>query len=588
MPIFDNGESGSSVRAKINNAIRYVEETAMIATIAAMEAKDDATDGTIYTVAAGFNGETETFKYDASSTLAADGSLVITATGMGAGRYVSTRTVYADWLEMDGDVREMATGTALFIENVGWYDIVSSGEDFTTTGGLNVNIRELPWGGVAVQQFGPTGTSDDDVVFGRFIDYLNANATTGYLGQGKVRFSTTKTLTRGGTSIVGSNGGGQRTGSTRLQSTLEWVGGAAPMFDTATSAHSFSGFGVETNGLATDFLEMNSGSQRIFMTDMYFGYGLFTRSVIRSNGNRIGYSKFHRVSATKSAPRFIDLDGQGSANGCTPVMFTECQFANAGAGGDDPWTVLYIKDEKIEHVAFERCLFIGRDGTIAVDSTDTPLSITVDVLNINNCEFDNLEGAASVFFKLENVKNVEMNGNVWTGDGTPSYMATLVNSNVTSFRGNYWKSVGYVFDLDNDCIISGVGHNHPDWSATQGIHDNPNATFLSLAQSAAVVIDGTNFAPNEIGQVVVDITSGSGFDFRMDTSKPQNIEPGQRFDITVRNVSGGLISAGAFNAATFKAAAPVAPADGFSRTYSFRFDGTHAVEIGRVASDIPN
>lgn len=432
------------------------------------------------------------------------------------------------------------------------------------------------------------GVADDTAAMQAWVAYLNADTkNVGELGAGIFAFNTTLSLTTGARGIVGPRGG-YRTGSAQLGATLKWTGGASPMFQTDTARHYFAHFGVDTNGTATDFLEMNSGSQAIYMDRVFFGSGSFTRSVIRSNGNRIGYSRFYQVNAVNPAPKFIDIDGQGTANGATPISFVECQFQNTGTGGTTPWTVVHIKDELIEAVVFDRCTLISRGGLVVVDTTDTPLNPSINVLDINNCEIDNVEGAAFRMFKLTNVDNVQVDKNAITGDGTPGYLFDCVNTNITSFRSNYWKSITYIFDLDATSTISGVGRNHADWSSTEGIYDNPAATYLSLAQAAAIVIDGTNFAPDEVGQVIVDITSASGYDFRLDVSKPQNWDAGQRFDITVRNVSGGAVSAGAFNALTFKANTPVAPANGFNRTYSFRFDGTHAVEVGRTAADVPN
>ncbi|WP_306094958.1 hypothetical protein [Qipengyuania flava] len=455
--------------------------------------------------------------------------------------------------------------------------------------GTHVWVRQ--YGGVIqLKWFGAVGDGDanDSPAIAAFAAILSGESeAVGELGSGVFAFDTTIELTKGARCIRGLPAG-QRTGSARLATTLKWTGGVAPMFRTSTTAHNFENFGVETNGLATDFLEMNDGSQRVFMTDVFFGYEIFTRSVIRSNGNRIGYSKFHRINAVKPAPKFIDLDGQNTSNGATPIMFTECAFANVGTGGGNPWTVLHVKGELIEHVAFERCLFISRGGTVVVDTTDSPLPSAINVLTVTNCEIDNVEGANLRMFKLQNVDSIMVDGNVMTGDGYAEYLFECLNSNVTSFRGNWWKSISYIFDLADDCLISGVGLNAPDWSSTQGVHNNPKATKIELAQSGAIVIDGSRFTPSETGHVNVDLTTGAGYEFRVDTSRPENMEPGQRFDITVRNVSGGGVSAGAFHPGQFKAPAPVAPAPGFSRTYSFRFNGTHAVETGRSTADVPN
>lgn len=91
---------------------------ARLGTIAELTSFDRAADGDTIVVWSGFNGEAETFTYDADSVLTADGALVVNATGMGSGRYISKRTVFEDFAEFIGDLRTFADGTVLTINNV--------------------------------------------------------------------------------------------------------------------------------------------------------------------------------------------------------------------------------------------------------------------------------------------------------------------------------------------------------------------------------------------------------------------------------------------------------------------------------------
>lgn len=86
-------------------------------------------------------------------------------------------------------------------------------------------------------------------------------------------------------------------------------------------------------------------------------------------------------------------------------------------------------------------------------------------------------------------------------------------------------------------------------------------------------------------EFVVTITDAVGFAF----SAPTGGTTGQIIRITARNASGGAHGAGTFNAA-FKtqAAAFAAIANGFSRTYEFRFNGTNWVETSREGADVAN
>ncbi|HDZ80717.1 MAG TPA: hypothetical protein ENH56_05665 [Roseobacter sp.] len=112
------------------------------ASITAAAASTSLIDGVTYAVTSGENSEREDFTYVAASTLTADGALVVTATGMGAGRLISTRTVYADWAKFNADVRPLDIGLSLTVRGAGGFTIVASGEHFTTAGGLKVVIAD--------------------------------------------------------------------------------------------------------------------------------------------------------------------------------------------------------------------------------------------------------------------------------------------------------------------------------------------------------------------------------------------------------------------------------------------------------------
>jgi len=103
-------------------------------TIALMQAGTGFADGKFIRVDQAANGEQEGFVYDAASTLTADGALIVAATGMGVGRLISTRTVYATVAEMLADNRTLPDGTSVIVDGLR-YVSVSSGAMISNAGG---------------------------------------------------------------------------------------------------------------------------------------------------------------------------------------------------------------------------------------------------------------------------------------------------------------------------------------------------------------------------------------------------------------------------------------------------------------------
>lgn len=62
---------------------------------------------------------------------------------------------------------------------------------------------------------------------------------------------------------------------------------------------------------------------------------------------------------------------------------------------------------------------------------------------------------------------------------------------------------------------------------------------------------------------------------------------GQLVYLTVRNAIGGAAGAMTLGAA-FKGSAVTQPANGFSRSYIFQWNGTNLVEVAKAVADVPN
>lgn len=82
---------------------------------------------------------------------------------------------------------------------------------------------------------------------------------------------------------------------------------------------------------------------------------------------------------------------------------------------------------------------------------------------------------------------------------------------------------------------------------------------------------------------VITATDGSAFTI----NAPTGAVAGQRISLTVRNSSGGALGTITWNA-IYKAAAWVSPANLYSRTVDFVFNGTNWVEVSRTPADVPS
>jgi hypothetical protein len=85
------------------------------------------------------------------------------------------------------------------------------------------------------------------------------------------------------------------------------------------------------------------------------------------------------------------------------------------------------------------------------------------------------------------------------------------------------------------------------------------------------------------GTFIVTVTDNVNFTI----NAPVNGEISQRMLVVIRNTSGGAMGAITWNAA-FKKTAFTNPANAFSRSIQYVFDGTNWVEFSRGAADVPN
>lgn len=85
----------------------------------------------------------------------------------------------------------------------------------------------------------------------------------------------------------------------------------------------------------------------------------------------------------------------------------------------------------------------------------------------------------------------------------------------------------------------------------------------------------------------VTVTDAVAFAIAAPTNTPPTGKA-QLITLTIRNTSGGAHGAGTFNAIFKTSGAVPAIANGSSRTFAFRWNGTNWVEVFRTAADVAN
>jgi len=375
-------------------------------------------------------------------------------------------------------------------------------------------------------------------------------------------------------------------------SKMTWVGAALPMFELATTGTQIDNVSVLNNGSATDFLEIVSGGQRLFLDSVTFSLpdvsNKFSRSVIRSSGNRIGYSLFREINASSNAPVFFDIDGEGTSNSITRLALKDSIF-NAVSG--EAMTVFKITDETIEVLNIENSTFNCSSGThlTCVDTTMSPLTASIHTLNVSGCEFSGQSASTSAReFLLENVLNFNFERNQIAKDGSQDYFGSLVNSNLTSHYGNLYLSAGSVAkwecDTDSRAVIQSnktgpTGGKQPAFVTPEAglerhIHDGTTTAW---------VID-LDPAQNHVVREVRATTADS-------LSTRVNLDvacPGQLLTVIHTNASAGAVAAPSFNSGFFRVAAPTpsAPSAGNSKAYTFFYNGVYFQEVSRSVDEV--
>jgi hypothetical protein len=385
-----------------------------------------------------------------------------------------------------------------------------------------------------------------------------------------------------------------QSGSDLPSVTLEWVGGALPMFHCTYSNFQFEGMAISNKGGATDFLYIDGGQRyRFYRMSWIWGNGTnrFSRSVIYCANPSWGYSTVSSCQFAAQAPVFLYVDGTGSTNGLTPFVFDDrCIFESALGY---PTDIVYIKDCTADGVLFENCTFNQQGSELRIfTNIDTPRPFpAIQSFVFHDCEWDYSVGSSALdrMMQLENVANIIMTGNHFQCGGVPSAAINLTNCRVTEFNGNYIRAVTTFFEADANTFIT-AGHNDVEISSMGRLISDAAKGYVDITWASPNTFFGLQDGdPGRNCVYRIDVpTAGTAWQIGFRNGSQGFCVPGQVFTLLIRNTSGGVITAPTFSSSINVSGAFTVPANGNSRSITFLFDGTNHVELYRSSADVPN
>ena len=446
--------------------------------------------------------------------------------------------------------------------------------------------------------------------YGAFNDGTNATTTTNairaailaaqqtlsniYFPAGRYAINDTILLQTTPIGFVGEQNPVWQQGSDLPSVTLEWVGGAAPMFQCSQSNFQFEGMAVANKGTATDFLRITNGIRyRFYRMSWVWGAGTtpFSRSVIYCDTPSFGYSTVSSCQFGAAAPVFLYIDGSGAGYGLTPFVFDDRCIFESAAGRSS--TVVYLKSCAADSIIFKDCTFNQQGDELCILNNEdtTPAFPAVQSLTFSECEWDySVAGAATDrAMRLENVANIVMTGNHFQCGGTAVSTIDLTNCRVTEFNGNYIRAVDTFFNADAATFIT-AGHNDVDVSNVNKLITDAAKGYVDVTWASPNTFFGLQGGdPGRTCVYRISVpTAGAAWNIGLRHGSQGFSVPGQVFTLLIRNTSGGVINAPTFESDMKVSGAFTPPATGFSRTITFMFDGTNYIELGRSAADVPN
>lgn len=449
--------------------------------------------------------------------------------------------------------------------------------------------------------------------YGAYNDGTNATATTAairaaivvaqqnqaqvFFPVGRYAINDTIVLDTAPVGFLGEQNPVWASGSTPQSVSLEWYGGAAPMFSCTYSNFQFEGFSVLNYGSATDFLYIDGGQRYRFyrMSFMWAsGTNRFSRSIIYCADPSFGYSTVSSIQFGAQAPVFLYIDGTGFATGDTPIIFdNRCIFESTDNYKTD---VIYLKSVSLDSLIIQNCTFNQQGSELRIiTNIDTPPAfpaIANLVFQNNEWDCDAARPGGTVndrMMQLENVANIVMTGNHFQCGGTVTACVNLTNCSVTEFNGNYIRAVPTFFQADANTFIT-AGHNDVEIGSMGRLISDVAKGYVDVTWASPNTFFGLQTGdPGRTCVYRIDVpTATTAWQIGFRHGSQGFAVPGQVFALLIRNTSGGVINQPSFAGDIKVSGALTMPATGNSRSITFMFDGTNFVELSRSAADVPN
>lgn len=293
-----------------------------------------------------------------------------------------------------------------------------------------------------------------------------------------------------------------------------------------------------------------------------------------NNGTGIG------ISAGKASIRNGTLSSTWS-NGiiiydeCTNFLIegVKCTGASRSAvranqGTNNPSGVGLFTPVRLKQGVIRNCFFAGNSVSAAGG---------FEAIGIVNCD--------GVLIEANRLGNdVAYNGVAETTQGIAVFISNASNSFNVICRANHVGGAigGFAYQQTLGGATTDNGNtlqNNTGVKAWSGIYKDSERSIAPLAYAAAMTPDITS--TNEF-----TITPTNAVAFTINVSTQAGLY-GQVITFTIRNTTGGALGVATW-AAGYKLSAWVQPLATFSRSISFRYDGTNWVEINRTPADVPN